>query len=176
MDRILSAFLTRQAEDAAALSASSDLVAVRPVEGEPSNRFLCEFRCKGLVGTATDITEAEQFVVGIWFPSTYLREVDPLRIVTMLEPRNIWHPNVRAPFLCLGHMPPGTGLVSIVHQVFEIITYQRVTMREDDALNPIACGWTRQNRHLLPIDPRPLRRRRRRLDIEIEPALAENGR
>lgn len=173
MDRILSAFLTRQVEDAAALTACSDLVSVVPVEREDANRFLCEFRCKGLVGTTPHITEAERFVVGIWFPSTYLREVDPLRIVTMLEPRNMWHPNVRAPFLCLGHMPPGTGLESIVHQVFEIITYQRVTMREDDALNPIACGWARQNRHLFPIDPRPVRRRR--LDIEIEPAVAEYG-
>ena len=45
------------------------------------------------------------------------------------------------------------------YQLFEIITYKRVTMREDDALNPVACAWARRNTHRFPIDPRPLKRR-----------------
>jgi hypothetical protein len=32
-------------------------------------------------------------------------------------------------------------------------------VREDDALNPDACAWTRRNAHRLPIDDRPLKRR-----------------
>ena len=58
---------------------------------------------------------------------------------------------------------PGTPLVDLLYQCFEIITYTKVTMREDDALNRAACGWARENQDRFPIDPRPLKRRRLRV-------------
>jgi hypothetical protein len=105
------------------------------------------------------ILEADQFEIGIWFPSDYLRRAEPAQVLTWLGPRNVFHPNIshRLPFICVGKLAPGTALVDLLYQCFEIITWQKVTMREDDALNPGACGWAREHRAGLPVDRRPLK-------------------
>ena len=115
-------------------------------------------------------------MVGIGFHDGYLRAADPCRVLTWLWPRNVFHPNIsdRAPFICVGHLVPGTSLVDILYQCFEIITYHKVTMREDDALNKDACAWARQNQHRFPIDPRPLKRRS--VDFHVEPTGEQVGR
>jgi len=71
------------------------------------------------------------------FSADYLRSADPFRVVTWFGPLNTWHPNIAfgAPVICIGRLSPGTGLVDIIYQVFEIVTWNKVTMREDDALN-----------------------------------------
>jgi hypothetical protein len=166
-DRILEAFLMRQQEEGLELMRESDLVLVTPI-GSPADRYLVEFRCKGLVEVGPgDIAEADRFLVGVWFPSMYLRVADPFHVLTWLGPRNIWHPNISAtaPVICVGRLTPGTGLVDIVYQVFEIVTWNKVTMREDDALNRAACGWARQHRDRFPVDRSPLKRRPLSLDV-----------
>jgi hypothetical protein len=174
-DRIYDAFLRRQTEDALALSRESDLLHLVPL-GAPANRFLALFTCKGLVEQAPGtIVEAEHFEVGIWFPSDYLRQADPFRVLSWLGPRNAYHPNIScdAPLICPGRLAAGTELVDILYQVFEIITWKKVTMREEDALNKPACQWARANLSRFPIDPRPLKRRQ--LDLHVEPAKRRRG-
>ena len=56
-------------------------------------------------------------------------------------------------------MQPGTPLVDLIYQLYEIITYHNVEMRENNALNLEACSWARSNLDRFPIDRRPLRRR-----------------
>ena len=51
----------------------------------------------------------------------------------------------------------GTDLVSILFQLYEIITYQKYATA--DALDPVAAEFARANIGRFPIDPRPLRRR-----------------
>lgn len=178
VDRVLKAFLTRQQEEALALARESDLVALTPV-GSPADRYLVEFRCRGLVERRQgEVVEANRFLVGVVFPSTYLRSADPFHVLTWLGPRNIWHPNISAtaPVICVGRLAPGTGLVDIVYQVFEIITWNKVTMREDDALNRAACQWARQHRDRFPVDRRPLKRRPLDLHVaELSEGSAING-
>lgn len=160
-DRILEAFLARQQEEGLALAGESDLLRLAPI-GQPASRYLAEFTCKGLVEEGPgEIVEADCFGVGIWFPSNYLRAADPFQVLTWLGPRNIWHPNISAtsPVICVGRLAPGTSLVDILYQVFEIVTWTKVTMREDDALNRAACQWARQHRDRFPVDRRPLKRR-----------------
>lgn len=171
-DRILDTFLSRQLEEGLALAAESDVLHLLPFRPrEPADRYLVAFDCKGLVQEAPGrIVEANHFEVGVWFPSDYLRTADPFRVLTWLGPRNIWHPNIAAdaPVICVGRLAPGTSLVDLIYQVFEIITWNKVTMREDDALNKAACQWARSNRECLPIDRRPLKRRA--LDLRVEDA------
>lgn len=159
-DRVLDAFLARQREEGMALAAQSDLLSLQPLEN--ADRYLAEFRCTGLVERGPgNVEEANRFLVGIWFPSTYLREANPFHVLTWLAPRQVWHPNISAihPVICIGRLAPGTALVDILYQVFEIVTWNKVTMREDDALNPAACQWARQHRDRFPVDRRPLKRR-----------------
>jgi hypothetical protein len=81
-------------------------------------------------------------------------------VLTWLAPRDIWHPNISAdaPVICVGRLAPGTALVDLLYQLFEVITWNKVTMREDDALNRAACQWARRNGHRFPVDRRPLKR------------------
>lgn len=188
MDAIHQAFLRRQFEEGMALASESDVLTLLPIPdgvmqaiamGEPPpqildlsappSRYVAEYRCKGLVRTATgEIEEADQFGVGIWFPPNYGTDASAFTVLSWLGPRNAWHPNVsdHGPFICIGRLAPSTPLVDILYQVFEIITYQKVTMREDDALNKAACAWARRNQHRFPVDSRPLKRRS--CDVAVE--------
>jgi hypothetical protein len=166
-DPVYEAFLRRQQVDGLTLAGESSLLDLLP-DGHPADRYLARFRCRGLVrDTSGAIVEAEQFVVGIWFPEDYLRRADPFDVVRWLGPSNCWHPNVsntrRA--ICVGRFAPGTGLVDLLYQCWEIITWNKVTMREDDALNREACQWARHNRSRFPVDTRPLKRRP--LDLRV---------
>jgi len=161
-DKILNGFLRHQYEEGMRLAAESDLLDLMPVGTEPYSRFMAEFSCRGLVRNPNgEIAEANQFAAAIWFPPDYLRHADPFRVLGWLGPRAVFHPNIsdKAPVICVGRLTPGTPLVDLLYQLFEIITYQKVTMREDDALNITACAWARQNTHRFPIDGRPLKRR-----------------
>jgi hypothetical protein len=139
----------------------SDLV---DVAEHPTRRdcFLVRLGCDGLVrppGGA--VVTASEFTVGVAFPATYLRWADPFAVLTWLGPRHVWHPNI-APALnaiCVGRLAPGTGLMDLIYQCWEIVTWNKVTMREDDALNWEACQWARAKAGRFPVDRRPLKRR-----------------
>ena len=174
MDKVVRGFLQQQYKEAMALADESDLLDIIPVDGSPPDRYIAQFSCKGLVCSGGEVKEAENFVVGIWLPSDYLRRVEPLQIVSWLAPENIFHPNIgRGPLraggplaICLGRLSPGTPLVDLIYQCWELITYAKATMREDDALNWDACRWARWNTHRFPVDARPLKRRL--VDLEVE--------
>jgi hypothetical protein len=159
-DKVLNAFLERQYDLGRELAESSDLLELFPLGDPPIHHYVARFRCKGLTRARDgEIVESELFEVGIRFPLDYLRRADPGEVLTWLGPQEIFHPNIRAPFICVGRLAPGTGLVDLLFQCYEIISYWRVTMREDDALNVDACAWARRNQHRFPIDRRPLKNR-----------------
>jgi hypothetical protein len=165
-DHIVSSFLERQLEEALALARESDLLNVIPITPQ---HFVVQLKCKGLVKNGRgEIVTAENFEFGVYFSSDYPRRANPMEVVSWFGPREVFHPNISdvAPIICIGHLAPGTSLVDIIRQVFQIVTYQKVTMREDDALNRDACAWARQNQHRFPIDNRPLKRRKLNLEIE----------
>jgi len=160
-DPIFDSFLERSHDEAMALAAASDLLELEPLAGTPPTRFIGHFKCRGLVCRNNAIQEAEQFAVGFRFSHDYLQcAPQPMQMLTWLGPEDIFHPNVLGPFICVGKLVQGTSLEELLYQTYELITYQRVTMREDDALNAAACVWARQHVEELPIDPRPLRWRR----------------
>jgi hypothetical protein len=170
-DAVLHGFLTEQQGEALALAASSDLVTVIPCDGPPASHYVVEFRCRGLVRLGHgEIVDRDRFAVGVSFPPDYLRRAHPAEVLTVLAPMNVFHPNVRGTAICVGRLKPGTRLVDLIYQCFEIFTFAKVTMREDDALNRDACVWARQNVDRFPIDKRPLKRRA--LPIQVE-AVAE---
>jgi hypothetical protein len=167
MHKILASFLQQQHDAAMRLAAESDLLDLMALD-IPAQRYVARFGCTGLVrGDDGTIGEANEFHVGVWMPDSYLSEIEPLRIVTWLGPSNAFHPQIRPPFMCIGRLGAGTPLVDILFQVWEVITYRKVTMREDDALNPDACVWARRNMQRFPVDPRPLKRRT--TDFTVEP-------
>jgi hypothetical protein len=157
-----------------ALANESDLLRLNPLDGPIPQHYIADFRCTGLVLLATgEVEEANSFHVGIFFPEDYLRRAEPFEVLTWLGPPNIFHPNIRCRSgsmglgaICVGRLTPGMRLVDLLYQCFEIITFNKVTMREDDALNHAACAWARQNQSRFPVDRRPLKRRH--VDLQIE--------
>jgi hypothetical protein len=159
-DDIRRGFLERQRDEGLALAAASDLLTLIPLDGDPPERYVAEFRCRGLVRSPLGaIREADRFAVGIWFPDDYLHRADAFQVLTWLAPRTVWHPNIsdQAPFVCPGALTAGTSLVSILYQLFEIITWAKVTMHEGNALNRVACAWARSGAARFPVDRRPLK-------------------
>jgi hypothetical protein len=169
MDRIYQAFLNRQWQEASSLAAASDVLELMPLGEAPANRLVARFHCTTLVREQSGaVREADGFAIGVAFPPDYLRRVNPFEIVTWLAPVSAFHPNIRPPFVCLGRVAPGTPLVDILYQAHEVGTGNKLTVREDDALNWDACAWARRNPERLPFDRRPLKRAR--IDFAIEEA------
>jgi hypothetical protein len=164
-DRIREAFLSRQLEEGRRLAEESDLVEIEPlpIDGWPPCRFLVTYHCKGLVRVEGEVRTHDRFDVGIWFPEDYLRRAEPAEVVRLLGPMEAWHANVRFPFICPGRLQPGLGLVDLVYQIFEILTYNKYNTH--DALNAEAAAYTRDNAECFPIDRRPLKRRRLQLSL-----------
>jgi len=171
-DVVRDAFLAQQYEEGMELAAASDLLRLAPLDGTPPERYLAEFSCTGLVrAPGGPVEEASLFLIGFWFPADYLRRAEPWQVVSWLGPWHVFHPNISntAPAICVGRVVPGTPLVDLLYQCFEIITYRKVTMREDDALNREACSWARDHQHRFPVDARALKRRSLELRISHEP-------
>jgi hypothetical protein len=161
IDKVLTSFLERQQADGLALAARSDILKLMAVGSVPPQQYVAEFRCKGLVKERDGrMGEAGLFAVGIFFPNDYLRRAAGSEVLTWLAPPNAFHPNIFGPAgaICIGRLEPGTGLVAILYQVFEIIVYRKFNPREYDSLNKAACSWARNNQGRFPTDPRPLKR------------------
>jgi hypothetical protein len=168
-DAIYRRFMERQLAEGMALASTSDVLRLHVPSTVPPH-FVAEYLCKGLIRDAAgEIREASQFEVGIWFPPDYLRRAEPFEMLRLFTP-GVWHPNVshELPLICIGRLAPGTPLVDILYQVYDILTFQKYNPREDDSLNKIACAWARANQHRFPIDRRPLKRRS--LKLEVRPA------
>jgi len=162
-DPVWQSFLQRQREKSLDLAEQSEILSLQPLAepyGAPS-RYLARFKCIGVLKHEDGhIGPAEaEFVVGIALREDHLRRVDPLRVVTWIDPRNILQPNVLPPFCCIGHVFPGIELTDLLYSTFEMIGYHN--WASDDALNEDAAAWARQHQHLLPVERRSLRRPRR---------------
>jgi len=154
-DAIFTTFLEHAREDAAHLNASSDLARVLPIDPQ---HYVLHYRCRGLVRDGSGPPRVhEDFGVGLYFPASYLRlEQPPGLVVQWLGPAEIFHPNIRSGFVCIGPIAPGEGLIDLAFRLFEVISYHRCS--PNDALNPEAAQWARNHRDLLPLDRRPLLR------------------
>lgn len=121
--------------------------------------YLVAYTCKGLMRDQSEqIHETEshwmEVIYGWDYPAT------PPKFVWHTP---IWHPNFRAPSICLEGRPFAVGrtLDSIIVEVGRLVQFQAFNL--NDHLDKDATEWTRRNPNLLPIDRRDLRDRRREL-------------
>jgi hypothetical protein len=166
-DDVRRAFLTHQHQTAMKLADDSDILDLLPLERppDPPEAYIARYFCNSVVRRRDGqiVVAPTHCEVGIRFSKDHLRYVNPSRVVTWLGPSNFVHPNIRGPGICCGHIEPGTGLVDILYQCFEIICY--VNWAPHDPLDPVAAQWARNNQHLFPVETRPLKRRNLELQV-----------
>lgn len=168
-DTVFEHFLQRQIEEGLKLAAESDLLDLEVCQFPPPT-FVATYRCKGLVRLYDgSIAEANHFQAALWFPPDYLRRAEAFEVLRWFGPPNTWHPNISdtMPLICVGRIAPGTGLVDLLYQIFDIISYNKFTPLENNCMNRACCSWARENLDKFPIDKRPLKRRR--LNLEVNP-------
>jgi hypothetical protein len=170
MDAILQRFLEKQAEEGAALARESDLLQLQPLShGQgPAQHFVAHFSCfcYGKLGDG-QVVKQHRVDVGVYFPPDYLRTASTYQVLTWLSPANVFHPNIRVPYVCVGErfLRPGTPLVEILYQLHAVIIYRKWASHA--GLNADACQWAINNQHLFPADARPLKRRKLSIEVEL---------
>ncbi len=138
-----------------AFAQQSSVLSLAPVAGSPPFKYIAKFDCDGLIDTTEGIAVCDRHLVGIFFPQHYQQvSCGPGEVLTWIEPHTEFHPNIHPPFCCIGPIAPGMTLLSLLHQLYTMITWQRFTPCEDDALNKAACSWAREHLERFPIDPR----------------------
>lgn len=176
MDPTLNSFLDKQNEDAMVLDSQSDVISVQPLGLPPHQKYMVKFTCAGLIRHADGRVQlANKFHVGIFFPDDYLRSVHPPDILTWLSPENAFHSNIKFPYVCIGDILPGTQFVEILHRLLSVISWNKFTVSESDALSKDACQWARNNSSRYPLPMPPLRRRRLKLDVRAEESGEEDS-
>jgi hypothetical protein len=154
-DPIQDTWLVTQYKECMEFSRKSSVLSLAPVAGDPPFRYIAKFDCDGLVRTSEGVAVCDSHLVGINFPEDYLRtSCGPGEVLTWLEPQTEFHPNILPPSCCVGHIAPGMTLLSLLQQLYTMITWQRFTPVESDALNRAACSWARDHLDDFPIDPR----------------------
>lgn len=134
----------------------SDLIRIATVEGNPPENYMVEFRCRGvesLNGAKPVYREYHQ--MGISLPAGYPTKPPVLRFFTP-----IFHPNIiSAGPVCIGPWAAARWLDELVINVAEMIQYQVPPTKDTpgDVFTPEAVAWLRANRHLVPVDRRPIK-------------------
>lgn len=151
------------------LASESSIVRFR-TSGSPPNRYLVEFRGKGLARESGKIVVVERHEVEIKLGSSYPRTIPDLRWLTP-----IYHPNIsEIGLVCLGgyntHWVPSLHLNALIGMLWDMVRYFNYDIRSP--YNRDAALWAaNQAKFSFPIDPRPLTDRRQALGrIESDPS------
>lgn len=155
---IRKSFLLAQEREGMDLAEASDILSLEPLGPSPHERFVARFAARSVITDEAGPREANGvYDVGIWFPNDYHRRAVTPQVLSWLRPREVFHPNVLAPFICLGTLRPGTPIVEICFRVWSLIAYQSYGLKSP--LNPAAAAWARRHLDRFPVDRRPLKRR-----------------
>ncbi len=155
-DTVLTRFFQNQAESVMAFAAECDVLEVVPLA---LNRYRVTFSCHTLLQTPEGVKRRPAEVTSeIWLSRNYLRHVESMQVISILDPSNLFLANVRPPYCCIGEIKPGTPLTDLVWRLWEVLAGLNFMPDERDALNQTACSWIRNHPERFPLDTRPLKR------------------
>ena len=148
MNEVNEAFLLGQLIEIDSLCKSSDRLFSSPYEiseGGAPKSYIFRLTCRSPVKVDGVIQIAErEHLLCVALPDDYLQIAhDPGHILCLLEPTTLFHPNIKGPMICIGDIAPATPVVDILVRTYEVLTCQRINMREKEALNYAACEWAR---------------------------------
>lgn len=173
-DAVFYRFLENTFTEAMELMQKSDILRVSPIPPLPPSTYLFEFNLPFFLRRLPSgvVEPAAGPVLSILhFPGDYLRSTDShlyLKVASILT-TDFTHPNVDRGVVCLGsQFGPGTPITTLLWEMYDIISYQNVTLDERNALNPEACRLLREHGKLLDqLERKPFMRRKGKMQIKI---------
>lgn len=135
------------------LTAGNDLIQIESVEGDPPETYTIRFACRGVtaVGPRGPVF-GELHRVRLSLPVEYPTRPPQMRWLTP-----IFHPNINeeGTGVCVDTWYPSKFLDDLCIMLGRMIQYQNYNPFHSLRLD--AAQWAQKNRHLFPLDRRPLR-------------------
>lgn len=130
------------------LVADSDLITFT-ANGQPPDRYVVTYRCKGLVKHGTRVQVSEHHQVEIALHQQYPDTAPQLRHLTP-----IFHPNFQGAYICINahDWTPRESLVDLVLRLGNMIVYRNYN--PGSPLDPEAAQWAQRNQSRFPLDER----------------------
>src|SRR5438132_8319553 len=127
------------------------LIQITGTAGMPPEVYRFVYNIKGLFVSPTgEIQERAQHHLEVNLSLGYPRRAPQCRMLTP-----VFHPNFDDSTVCIGDFwAASEGLDDLIIRIGRMIAYQEYNTKSP--LNGLAAKWAAQNRHLLPVDPRPL--------------------
>jgi ubiquitin-protein ligase len=131
----------------------SELIHVLATEGEPPEKYLIRFTCKGVEKISAHgqpvLRESHDVTV-------YLHAEYPLKQPQLKWQTPIFHPNIHVTgAVCIGAWWPAKTLDELLLSLGEMIQYKNLDPK--DPMNSKAALWANRHRHLFPVDSRALK-------------------
>jgi ubiquitin-protein ligase len=131
----------------------SELIHVLHTDGDPPERYLVQFTCRG-VEQLTPSGRAiyrDQHEVSIYLHAEYPLKQPQLKWLTP-----IFHPNIHGTgAVCIGAWWPAKTLDELILTLGEMVQYKNLGPK--DPMNSRAAAWALRNKQLFPIDSRALK-------------------
>lgn len=173
LDKVFHGFLENTFKEVKELAKRSEVVQISPLPPFPPSGYICEFRMPYLRRLSSGVVEIAPgpVLAVLHFPEEYLRSTDPrlyLKVVSVLT-KNLTHPNILGLAVCLGSsFAPGTPITALLWELYDIFSYQNVTLDERNALNPEACRLLREHPEALAkLKPEPFLHRKHKMRIKV---------
>jgi ubiquitin-protein ligase len=131
----------------------SQFIHVLATEGDPPEKYLIRFTCKGVekINAHGKPVIRESHEVSVYLHAEY-----PLKQPQLKWKTPIFHPNIHVTgAVCIGAWWPAKTLDELLHSLGEMIQFKNVDA--GDPMNSKAAVWARRHEHLFPIDARPLK-------------------
>jgi len=134
-----------------ALLSDWPLIQITGKAGIPPEIYRFTYNVKGLyVSGSGEILERDSHILELNLSLGYPRRAPQCRMLTP-----VFHPNFDDSMVCIGDFwAASEGLDDLIIRVGRMISYQEYNTKSP--LNGLAAKWAAQNRHLLPIDARPI--------------------
>ena len=135
------------------LANRSDLIHIIRTEGDPPEKYLIRYTCKGVEGisAANQPVFREQHDVTIYLHAEYPLKQPQLKWMTP-----IFHPNIHITgAVCIGAWWPAKTLDELLLTLGEMVQYKNYEPR--DPMNSKAAAWAMGRKTLFPIDRRELK-------------------
>ncbi|OGO59093.1 MAG: hypothetical protein A2025_01050 [Chloroflexi bacterium RBG_19FT_COMBO_47_15] len=141
------------------LAAKSDLIEVKPTEGDPPTKYRVTIKCKGMMlhPTTGKPTLTANHVMEIYLPAGIPGYPNEAPYVLCLTPH--FHPNISPEnnMVCIGierDWESSLDIAWLITHLADMITYRVYGFEKP--YNQKAVKWTKANEAKLPLDRRPL--------------------